>query len=65
MLPLPASTGMVSSAALFGGRAKALDEQIHTTGLHELVRILASLDMAASCAVAARAALSNAAHVSA
>mmetsp|Transcript_6027 Transcript_6027/g.19945 ORF Transcript_6027/g.19945 Transcript_6027/m.19945 type:complete len:490 (-) Transcript_6027:120-1589(-) len=51
VLPLPASTGMVSSAdGLFG--QGDLDKQIHTTGLNELARILLSLDLSARCAVA-------------
>lgn len=51
VLPLPASTGMVSSAdGLFGN--STLDNQMHSSGLNELARILLSLDVAAECAVA-------------
>ena len=51
VVPLPASTGMTSSAdQFFGSRSGPHQNQIHTDGATELARILLSLDVAARCA---------------
>ena len=53
VVPLPASTGMTSSAdQFFGSRSGPHQNQIHTDGATELARILLSLDVAARCASA-------------